>query len=86
MSSTSASTGVCSIRAFGPLSDILPEEIAFSVRFPLSVGELRRRLTEEIPELTSMGFRIAVDGELVPEDRLLKGTPKLALLPPFAGG
>lgn len=51
-----------------------------------TLSELRARLTERIPELSSLSHAIAVDRAIAKDDRTLTGSEEIAVLPPFAGG
>lgn len=51
-----------------------------------SIVELRRKLEDRIPGLERLSFAIAVDRQVVHDDRALAGTEEIAVLPPFAGG
>jgi len=51
-----------------------------------SLVELRRELSERIPGIERLSYAIAVDRQVIHEDRALTGTEEIAVLPPFAGG
>ncbi len=51
-----------------------------------SLGELRARLAERIPDLPALSHAIAVDRRIVRDDMPLTGCEEIAVLPPFAGG
>ena len=51
-----------------------------------SVNELRDRLAERITGFGDLVHAIAVDRQVVHEDRKLNGSEEIAVLPPFAGG
>jgi len=51
-----------------------------------SVADLRAVLRKHIAGLDAMSYAIAVDRRIVKDDRALKGSEEIAVLPPFAGG
>jgi molybdopterin synthase sulfur carrier subunit len=51
-----------------------------------SVSDLKRKIQDDLPELTHYSFRISVNSLITDEDLLLKTGDQIALLPPFAGG
>jgi len=53
-----------------------------------SVGELRRRLVQQYPELRALLERsaIAVDEQYANDDCLIQPGQRLALIPPVSGG
>ena len=53
-----------------------------------SLGELRRRLAEQIPALTALLRRssLAVDNEFAGDDTVLSPSSEVAVLPPVSGG
>ncbi len=51
-----------------------------------SLDALRTALVAHIPGLDRMRYAIAVDRQVVTDDRALSGHEEIAVLPPFAGG
>ena len=51
-----------------------------------SVSDLKRRIQDDLPEITHYNFRISVNSMITDDDLLLKSGDEIALLPPFAGG
>jgi molybdopterin converting factor subunit 1 len=65
-------------------TDVLSVELAHGA----AVGELRRRLTEQIPALAALLQRsaLAVNQEFARDDQMLTEGAECALLPPVSGG
>ena len=52
-----------------------------------TVGELRQELSERFPELLDLkSLFIAVNNDYADDDRVLKSTDEIALIPPVSGG
>lgn len=51
-----------------------------------NTDELSKRLMEEFPEMAALKYAIAVNQELIQQNRELKHDDTVALLPPFSGG
>jgi len=51
-----------------------------------SIQELQQELITRIPGMQALSYTVAVDRIAVYEDRVLRGTEEIAILPPFAGG
>ncbi|MFN2439476.1 MAG: MoaD/ThiS family protein [Chitinophagaceae bacterium] len=51
-----------------------------------NTSELRLKLQNLYPELTNMKYAIAVNKEIIQQDKLLKNNDIVAILPPYAGG
>jgi molybdopterin synthase sulfur carrier subunit len=52
----------------------------------ISFSDLVHRIADEYPEMNQYYYRIAVNGEIVNEDPVLKNMDEVAFMPPFAGG
>lgn len=74
------------LRAFGPLSDKMPQNATIELPLPLRVAAIRERLLAAYPVLQGHAFRIAVDARLQGEEVVVTEAEEIALLPPFAGG
>ncbi|MFP4376198.1 MAG: MoaD/ThiS family protein [Spirochaetales bacterium] len=74
------------IRAFGPLSELIGPGTTLALAFPQSETAIRRALLERWPALEGHRFSIAADATLVREGQTVTSAAELALLPPFAGG
>ena len=75
--------------AFATASDILGKEaVALTLAEACHLSDLRRELTQRYPDLEPVWDRlaVAVDGELVRDDRPLTDGCEVALLPPVSGG
>ena len=57
-----------------------------AVNNSVTVGELRRVITQKHPKLKKMDFQIARNLSIAAEDETINDNDELALLPPFAGG
>lgn len=51
-----------------------------------SVAALKQLLEAEQPHIAALNYLVAVNQELVREDRPLRAGDEVALMPPFAGG
>jgi len=75
------------IRAFGITKDLLGGRDTVIEIQGTTVGELRRELSERYPELSDLkSLFIAVNNDYADDDRLLKSTDEIALIPPVSGG
>lgn len=78
------------VQLFGGLRDRAGGRRSVTVEVPddATVATLRERLATDLPELAGLLDRVsvAVDLELAPSDRPLRGADEVALLPPVAGG
>lgn len=75
------------IKAFGITKDLLGgKDTAIEIR-GTTVGELRQELGERFPELMDLrSLFIAVNNDYADDDRVLKPTDEIALIPPVSGG
>ena len=83
---SSPATVMISLRAFGPLTEKMPQDATIALPLPLPVAAIRERLVSAYPLLREQPFRIAVDARLPGEDVVITEAEEIALLPPFAGG
>ncbi len=75
------------IRAFGITKDLLGGRDTLIEINGTTVGELRQELSERFPELLDLkSLFIAVNNDYADDDRLLKPTDEIALIPPVSGG
>ena len=74
------------IRAFGPLSELIGSGSTLPLAFPQSEASIRHVLLDRWPALEGHRFSIAADATLVREGQTVTTAEELALLPPFAGG
>lgn len=69
---------------FGVLTDVVGKsKIDLEAR---DVNSLKKILLNEFPLLNEYPFQLAVNRELVRENRSLNMDDEIALLPPYAGG
>lgn len=71
---------------FGVLTDVIG---AAALEFDTAVTSsitLNRQLQLQYPELAKYSYKIAVNQELISEEKLLKEGDEVAFLPPFSGG
>jgi molybdopterin synthase sulfur carrier subunit len=47
---------------------------------------LRKMIAEKYPRMSSVSFRLALNGRLLTAEASLEENDKIAVLPPFAGG
>ena len=75
------------IRAFGITKDLLGgKDTVIEIR-GTTVGELREELSERFPELLGLkSLFIAVNNDYAEDERVLKPTDEIALIPPVSGG
>jgi sulfur-carrier protein len=77
------------IQLFARAKDLAgADRISLDLSAQTTVGDLRSILAENIPALAVLLARsaIAVDNDLAEDDRILKATSEVALLPPVSGG
>lgn len=78
------------VRLFGGLAGRAGGQRRLTVELPngATVADLRRRLSEDHPQLAPLlpGVNVAVDLEVARGDQPLTGAREVALLPPVAGG
>ena len=76
------------ITAFGVARDILGARLLpFETPDNVTVGELKRRLTEQYPALNRLkSLYIAVNAEYGDEDLVLAEQDEIVLIPPVSGG
>ncbi len=77
------------IKLFGIAKDLIKdEEISIPVHTKMSVGEIRLKIIERYPMLSSIKnqFVLSVNHALVSDDKLITPDDKLSLLPPVSGG
>jgi molybdopterin synthase sulfur carrier subunit len=73
------------IIAFGRIREIIGNPSITLTGVP-DTDELIRKLNSIYPELINMKFTIAIDRQIINENKLLKNHNTVALLPPFSGG
>lgn len=73
------------ILVFGALSDITGTA---GISWPgvEDTDTLRRQLSVQYPQLATIGYRLAVNKQLVAHNLPLADGMEIALLPPFSGG
>ena len=75
------------ISAFGITKDLLGGRDTVIEIHGTTVGELRQELSERFPELLDLkSLFIAVNNDYADDDRVLKSTDEIALIPPVSGG
>lgn len=73
------------IKTFGKITEIVNREI--DLNFPITVHEVRKKLEQEFPQLSTLKYMIAVDDHFILDDSTVLTQPTIiALLPPFSGG
>jgi molybdopterin synthase sulfur carrier subunit len=70
---------------FGRLADITGKA-TISVENVADTDELVHQLQDSFPELSDLKYLVAVDREVIKENRKLHENMTVALLPPFSGG
>jgi len=70
---------------FGQLTDVTGES-CIKITEVTDTAELVQQLGKNYPGLKSLEYSIAVNKEIVGQNRLLKDNDEVALLPPFSGG
>jgi molybdopterin converting factor small subunit len=71
---------------FGVLSEITGTGIKFYDDVG-SIEQLKRRTSEDFPELVHYDFRVSLNNEIILSDeQQLTDGDEIAFLPPFAGG
>lgn len=75
------------IKAFGVTKDFLGgKETVIEIKGQ-TVADLRTTLNERYPQLLGLrSLYIAVNSDYAEEDRILKATDEIALIPPVSGG
>jgi len=51
-----------------------------------SLGELKKNINADFPEVENYNFRISVNNEIINDHPELKDNDEVAFMPPFAGG
>ncbi|OCA72531.1 molybdopterin synthase sulfur carrier subunit [Chryseobacterium artocarpi] len=76
------------ILAFGITKDILgAAEKELETQDDLNVGQLKRILEEDFPQLVKLkSYFIAVNEEYAEDDQTIVNTDEIALIPPVSGG
>ncbi|MCB9202009.1 MAG: MoaD/ThiS family protein [Flavobacteriales bacterium] len=73
------------INVFGKLTDIVENEV--EINFPLTVVELKNRLTEVYPKLKDFKYKIIINQNFVYDDNdCIESSDDISLMPPFSGG
>ena len=73
------------INAFGRLADIINNK---EIRLDsiTTTDQLRQALQSYFPSLSGIGYTIAVNNMIMPNNTMLNPNDKIALLPPYSGG
>lgn len=76
------------IKLFGITKEIIGQtELEYPLASSTDVSSLRKKLTKEFPELSRLkSLMIAVNGEYVHQNLLLKEQDEIVLIPPVSGG
>ena len=82
------------ILLFGITKDIignskitLPRDISLANDFPVTVGELRKLLINDFPELGALSsLKIAVNKDFAEDNLEIDSLDEIALIPPVSGG
>ena len=75
----------CRLLCFGMLSDLPGIPVGEIPHFP-DTDAFTTWLQAQCPELKSMVYALALNREIVQENRAIPAGSELALLPPFSGG
>ncbi|WP_246535362.1 MoaD/ThiS family protein [Litoribacter ruber] len=73
------------IMAFGVIAEKLGQA-ELKIEQPQNISELRETLLNTYPQLASLKFTIALNKQVVSEDKAIGPDDEVALLPPFSGG
>lgn len=73
------------ITAFGYIAEIVKRS-TFELESATDLNTLRKKLEEKFPEIKKHPYKIALNRELVNDNRIIEEDSEIALLPPFAGG
>jgi molybdopterin synthase sulfur carrier subunit len=77
----------CKIKAFGITKDFLGGKDTVIEITGETVRDLRAELNRRYPQLVGLqSLYIAVNSDYAEEDRILKATDEIALIPPVSGG
>jgi molybdopterin converting factor subunit 1 len=78
----------CTIRLFARARDLAGAAVVVELPDRATVGELRRRLAQDRPELAGLLDRsaLAVNNEFAEDELPLPSGAEIALLPPVSGG
>ncbi len=77
------------VKLFAAARDLAgQEEVAVKLPVGATIGELRRRLSEDCPPLGPLlpHAMFAVDAEYVPDDAPVPENAEIACIPPVSGG
>ena len=75
------------ILTFGIVKEILGNTLVIGSDSDISVAALKTKLEEQYPRLKQLSsFMIAVNGEYVSEDTIIKPGDEVAIIPPVSGG
>ena len=78
----------CTVKAFGITKDIVKQrEIQVEVEAGSTVGDLRRQLESQYPDLKGLkSLFIAINNSYARDDAALAEADEIALIPPVSGG
>jgi molybdopterin synthase sulfur carrier subunit len=71
---------------FGVLTDVVGVSSLEFVTKTCNVKALNKNLQNDFPALKKYTYKIAVNQEIIMEEKKLKDGDEVAFLPPFAGG
>ena len=71
---------------FGVLTDVIGVSDIEFVTNSSNVEKLNKSLHKDFPALKKYTYKIAVNQEIITEEKKLKDGDEVAFLPPFAGG
>jgi molybdopterin synthase sulfur carrier subunit len=73
------------VKAFGMIAEKIKADSIQVIGID-TIDSLKVYLTEQFPDLLGMKFSIAVDKQIVQDNREIPFGSEVALLPPFSGG
>lgn len=71
---------------FGVLTDVTGVSSIDYILDNADTNTLKNKLHEEYPELKKYTYKIAVNQDIITENKILKDGDEVAFLPPFSGG
>lgn len=71
---------------FGVLTDVIGVSNLEFVTKATTTRTLNNNLQKDFPELKKYSYKIAVNQEIIKEEKKLKDGDEVSFLPPFAGG
>jgi len=73
------------VMMFGQLEQLTKHKV-LEISDVQDTDSVRAKVSEQFPQIKGLNYLLALNQEIVAENRLLNDQDELALLPPFAGG